>query len=348
MSGLRTGYSTGACAAGAAKAAALALSGTGEVTAVDIPFPDGTRHQFPVAWVRRSEGCAEAAVRKDAGDDPDVIHGSLILASVQFQEGTEIKFAGGEGIGTVTKPGLQVPPGEPAVNPAPRKMIWEAVREVTARGVQVTLSIPGGCALALRTFNPRLGIVGGLSIIGTSGYVRPFSVPALRVSLKCALDIAASCGVRDVVLAPGNIGERAARHHFRLTAEQVVQVSNEWGYMLEAARNRFENILLIGHPGKLAKLADGGWDTHSARSASALAIVLRIAATLGLAVNRESPTVEGLFEPLQPPDRLLLGNILANAVRRKVEARLARAVAVLLPNMNTEILGADGDLSPWR
>ena len=287
-------------------------------------------------------------MRKEAGDDPDVIHGSNIITTVRFTKGEEVAFAGGEGIGRVTKPGLQVPRGEPAINPVPRKMIREAVREVTARGILVTLSIPGGAELAQRTFNPRLGIEGGLSIIGTSGYVRPFSVPALRASLKCALDISAACGVRDIVLTPGNIGERAARRHFQLTAEQVVQVSNEWGFMLEAARSVFERLLLVGHPGKLAKLSSGEWDTHSSRSSSAWSVVTRMARTLGIGVDSESPTVEGIFEQLRPQERELLGNALSNSIRREVETKVERPVAVLLVNMTGNPLGADGNLLPWQ
>ena len=168
-------------------------------------------------------------------------------------------------MGTVTKPGLAIPPGEPAINPVPRRMIREAVREVTPRGVRVTISIPGGGELARKTFNPRIGIVGGLSILGTTGIVRPFSCSALRESLRCALNVAAAAGIRAPVLVPGHIGERAARAHFRVADEQVVEVGNEWGFVLDEAAP----ASLFGPPdrgpsGKAGE-ADGGRLGHPLR-----------------------------------------------------------------------------------
>ena len=188
---LRTGYTTGACATAAAKAAVTLLCGGAAPESVEISLPDGSRVRFPVVSCRFEGGTARASVCKDAGDDPDVTHQATVRVAVAFADGEDVRFVAGEGVGTVTKPGLSVPPGEPAINPAPRRMIRQAIREVTARGVQVTVSIPGGCELATRTFNPRLGIEGGLSIIGTTGIVKPFSAPALTASLACALDAGA-------------------------------------------------------------------------------------------------------------------------------------------------------------
>ena len=349
---LRTGYTTGACAAAAAKAAATLLCEGVAPDAVEIGLPDGARVRFPVVSAERNGESAQATVRKDAGDDPDITHEAAVVAAVAFaEEGEEVRFAAGEGVGTVTKPGLSVPPGEPAINPAPRRMIRAAVREVTPRGVRVTLSIPGGRELAARTFNPRLGIEGGLSIIGTTGIVKPFSAPALTASLQCALDVAAACGVRAPVLVPGNIGERAARRHLRVDDGQIIQVSNHWGFMLDqAARMPFERLLVCGHPGKLAKLVDGEWDTHSSQSASAVNVVGRIAeSALGRRVP-ESATVEGIFEPLEPAESLRLGNALAAAVRRAICERIGteKPLAAALINMAGELLGTDGDLTPWK
>ena len=144
-----------------------------------------------------------------------------------------LPFVAGEGVGTVTKPGLQVPPGEPAINPVPRQMILAAIRDVTARGVRVEISLPGGREIAAKTFNPRLGIEGGLSILGTTGIVRPYCTRALQDALKCTLDVAAACGVTAPVLVPGNIGASAARRHFSLREEQVIEAGNEWGFVLD-------------------------------------------------------------------------------------------------------------------
>lgn len=348
---LRTGYTTGTCAAAAAKAATTLLcEGIAPVT-VEISLPEGLRVWFPVVSCHMDGETAVAAIAKDAGDDPDVTHQATIIAGVAFSRGDDIHFAAGEGVGTVTKAGLSIPPGEPAINPVPRKMIRESVREITSRGLQITVSIPGGRELALRTFNPRLGIEGGLSIIGTTGIVKPFSAPALTASLKCALDVAAACGVLSPVLVPGNIGERAAQRNLRVDVGQVIQVSNHWGFMLdEASRQPFERLLILGHPGKLAKLIDGEWDTHSSNSASAVGIVARIAKGALNEPAPESTTVEGIFETLSAGQCAQLGNALAVEIRQATIARIGseKQLAVALINMTGDILGADGDLSPWK
>jgi cobalt-precorrin-5B (C1)-methyltransferase len=348
---LRTGYTTGTCAAAAAKAATLLLARGVRPETVEIELPEGSRVPFSVVSAHIREKSAEAAVAKDAGDDPDITHQAIVRVSVAFIEENTIRFAAGEGVGTVTKPGLAIPPGEPAINPVPREMIRKAVREVTPHGVRVTVSIPGGGELAQRTFNPRLGIEGGLSIIGTTGIVKPFSAPALRASLKCALEVAAACGVKAPVLVPGNIGERAARRHLRVADSSIVQVSNHWGFMLdEAARMPFEKLLVLGHPGKLAKIIDGEWDTHSSNSASAVGIVNRIAeSVLGRGIP-ESTTVEGIFTALTPSDSEPLGTALARAVHDTIARRIAtgRPLAVALINLPGDLLGVFGDLSPWQ
>ena len=352
---LRTGFTTGACAAAAAKAAATLLCEGVAPESVEIALPGGERVRFPVVRCEMTAHGAHAAVCKDAGDDPDVTHQSLIVAEVAFADGGDVQFAAGEGVGTVTKPGLSVAPGEPAINPAPRRMIREALREITPRGLLVTVSIPGGRDLAARTFNPRLGIEGGLSIIGTTGIVKPFSAPALTASLQCALDVAAASGVKAPVLVPGNIGERAAQNSFRLEPGQTVQVSNHWGFMLDQAAKepRFDRLLVLGHPGKLAKLIDGEWDTHSSNSPSATGIVARIANEIFAMPAPQSATVEGIFEAYgsaQSTQSAQLGNALSATIRSAIALRIvaAKPLSVVLINMAGEILGTEGDLTPWR
>jgi cobalt-precorrin-5B (C1)-methyltransferase len=333
----------------------MVLCGQAVPQTIDVALPDGTRAALAVLSAKTCGDSAEAAVRKDAGDDPDVTDGKTIIARVRWTDGNEIAFAAGEGVGTVTRPGLSVPPGEPAINPVPRAMIRQAVREVTGRGLHVTLSIPGGREIAEKTFNPRLGIVGGLSILGTTGRVRPFSHPALQAALKCGIDVAVACAINAPVLVPGHIGERSARRHFELRPEQVVEVSNEWGFMLDlAARAPFEHILIVGHPGKLAKLAEGEWDTHSSRSINAVAPVMTLAQNVLGREIAETPTVEGLFDALGLDERRLVANALAERIRRRVEdfvqaiEKRARGTAVVLINMQTEWLGSSGELSAWR
>jgi cobalt-precorrin-5B (C1)-methyltransferase len=350
MSKLRSGFTTGTCAAAAAKAAAMFLFDGTALKAVEITIPEGDRVVMPLLYVRENHGSAEAAVRKDAGDDPDVTNGVTVIASVARIEGDEVVIAAGEGVGTVTKPGLSVPPGEPAINPGPRRMIRDAVREVTDHGIRVTIAIPGGREIAARTFNPRLGIIDGLSILGTSGRVRPFSCSALRTSLKCLLDVAVACGIRAPVFVPGHIGQRAASRNFSLTSGQVIEVSNEWGFMLNCAAGQdFEAIMVLGHPGKLAKLAMGEWDTHSARSKSALPFVSDLAGDILAGRMQEIPTVDGIFSALSIQERKELGDVLAGRVRMAIGERVGSRMetAVVLVNMQGEIIGSDGDLKRW-
>jgi cobalt-precorrin-5B (C1)-methyltransferase len=345
VSALRSGYTTGSCAAAAAKAAALLLAEGRVVERMEIPLPGGTRVELPIAYIRPAAGGAEAAVVKDAGDDPDVTNGALVTTTVAWIVGDGVEFAAGEGVGTVTKPGLAIPPGEPAINPVPRRMITQAVREVTPRGVRVTIAVPGGAELAKKTFNPRIGVLGGLSILGTTGIVRPFSCSAMRESLRCALDVAAAAGIRTPVFVPGHIGERAARAHFRVADEQVIEVGNEWGFALdEAIRRPSWDLLILGHPGKLAKLTMGDWDTHSARSGSALPVVIHMyEGKLG----RPAPpatTVEGLFAALGAAEKRKLGDALAMAVQRAIGTRTGGHLtpSVVLIDLAGGILGEAG------
>lgn len=349
MNVLRTGITTGTCAAAAAKAAVMVLLGRKAPKKVDVELPEGKVVSVPVLSAAMKTGGAQASVVKDAGDDPDITDGVTVTAFVELAAGG-ISFSAGEGVGTVTKPGLSVAPGEPAINPVPRRMITDSIREVTTRGVKVTVSIPGGAELAERTFNPRLGIVGGLSILGTTGIVRPFSCPALRASLQCALQVTAAAGVKYPVFVPGHIGARAAARHFHIAGEQLLEVSNEWGFALdEAVPLGFTGMLVLGHPGKLAKLAAGNWDTHSSRSNSALPFIAGIAGELGLALP-EAPTVEGVFAALADKHRKALGGLVAGSIRNAVARRVGKKVkvAAVLVDMKGNVLGSSGQLGPWR
>ncbi len=351
MSSGRTGFTTGTCAAAAAKAAALVLTGHEAPGLLDVELPDGTRVMLPTALIESGKDSAKASVKKDAGDDPDVTDGCLVVAEVAWAEEGDVLLVAGEGVGTVTKPGLSVPPGEPAINPVPRHMIRKAIREVTDRPVSVTVSIPGGRELAEKTFNPRLGVEGGLSILGTSGIVRPFSTAALRDALICELNVAVACKVKSPVFVPGRIGERAARKLFRLMPEQLIEVSNEWGFMVdEAAKIDFERLLVVGHPGKLAKLPNGDWDTHSSRSRSAVPSVTALAEELLGRSVPESRTVEGIFSGLENAERRLLADTLAARIAEAISTRAEKPfpLSVVLVDMRGELLGTWGDVSTWH
>lgn len=348
---LRSGYSTGSCAAAAAKAAAIRLCRGFRPMEVEISLPDGTRVTFPVADCELTPGGVRAAVCKDAGDDPDVTHQSWIVVEVAHEAGSDIQFTAGEGVGTVSLPGLVLAPGEAAINPVPRQMIRDALLEVSTGGFLVTVSIPGGKELAERTFNPRLGIVGGLSILGTTGIVKPFSATAVMTSLQCSLDVAAATGVVAPVLVPGNIGERAARLNLTVEPRQMIQVSNHWGFMLDQAARQpgFQRLLVLGHPGKLAKLVDGEWDTHSSTSASATVVVARIDRELAGTPVPTSLTVEGIFAHCDAARTKALGEALAARVHAAIIARIGThlPLAVALVNMPGTILGTYGDMTSW-
>lgn len=349
LGAMRTGFTTGTCAAAAAKAAALALCEGAQPKQVDVPLPNGDRVTLSIAEVVHEATRAEAAVRKDAGDDPDVTHGLLIRASVEFTRGHDIELRAGDGVGTITLPGLAVPPGEPAINPAPRRQIQAAAREATDRGLIVTLSIPNGAEIALRTYNPRLGVHGGLSILGTEGRVRPFSDERLVAALVLALDVAKANGIIAPILVPGHLGRRAALQSIGCPEMQVVETANAIGAMLEhCQRLEMPHVLLFGHPGKLAKLVRGDFDTHSSRSASAVDSVVGIAQQLGLPVAQTAATTEAVFAEFAPRERMQLGVAVARAIHHVVIERFPRlSGAVWLTDLAGDRIGSYGDLTPW-
>jgi cobalt-precorrin-5B (C1)-methyltransferase len=348
----RLGYTKGACAAAAAKAAVRILMDDAEPSdCAEITLPGAKRCVLPVSYARRRDGGGEAGVIKDAGDDPDITDGALVTVFVEWADKDDVAFVAGEGVGTVTKKGLSIAPGEPAINPGPRKIIRGAVRELTDRPVRVTISIPGGEEMALKTYNPRLGVVGGLSILGTTGRVRPFSCAALRCSLVCELNVASAAGINAPVLVPGHIGEGSVQRHLDLPLEQVIEVGNEWGFVLERlGRYPFRRALIWGHPGKLAKLADRQWDTHSSRSGPAVKIVGHFASKLHLDCDKSHPTTEALFSELDKEGRSglaeELGAAIACAAGEKVQTDIR--FSVVLVDMKGDVLGKYGDLSSWK
>ncbi|MBI3794699.1 MAG: cobalamin biosynthesis protein CbiD [Nitrospinae bacterium] len=348
---LKNGYTTGSCAAGAAKAAVMLLLGSKVGDEVDIPLPNGGRISLPVLFSAMEKDSAKVGVKKYSGDDPDATDGVTVFAQCRWGVSGDVVFEAGEGVGTVTKKGLQIPPGEPAINPVPRKMVLSAVREATDRGVIVTISIPGGEAIAKNTFNPRLGVVGGLSILGTTGIVRPYSHSAVKDSLKCALDVAMANGGSRLVLTAGNIGTKSAKALFGLPSERVVEAGNEWGFMIDLVAGRdLDGLLIVGHPGKLAKLPAGQWDTHSSRSGSSASLVAELAKKITGEDFSDVTTADGVFSSLVPDERRRVGDVLAKSVAEAVAGRIGTGVQadVALVNMQGELLGSCGELELWR
>ena len=261
MKKLREGFSTGSCMTGGAAAAALWLTTGTCPEVVEVETPIGRTLYLDV--IPKEKGVC--GIVKDAGDDPDVTNGSEVITKVELlPEDGAITFVGGDGIGTVTEEGLKLPVGEPAINPVPRQMTERALRKIIGdRGAVVTVSIPGGEELAKKTFNPRLGVLGGLSVLGTTGIVRPMSEEAMKDSLLVELDMYARQGHHAILFVLGTTGENALKAQcgeFRC----ILQVSNYIGFMIEEAVERgFTDILIGGFVGKLVKVASGTMNTHS-------------------------------------------------------------------------------------
>ena len=376
---MRFGYTTGSCATAAAKAAAIGLF-TGNIPdEVEIDTPASVKLRLKIHHRQLSANEAACAVQKDAGDDPDVTNGCYVHAKVMRNFAQTIEIDGGEGVGRVTKPGLQVPVGHAAINPVPRRMIEGAVKEVIGNGcgLKIVISVPEGKVLGEKTFNPKLGIIGGISIIGTTGIVRPMSEDAFKTSLLCGLDIAQGIGYETVVLVPGSLGERSTLNLFDIPKDQVIQISNFVGFMLTAAGQRnFKRIILAGHPGKLAKLLRGDFQTHSAVSKPANDILIDIieqqvqngGQESGVGVQKtetrlpdamlnhlkEVSTVEGIVELLREYKYLSIMNEVAEKVETKVlefyrdkQPFPALEAGVILFDMKGSIIGISNSAQTW-
>jgi cobalt-precorrin-5B (C1)-methyltransferase len=268
---LRRGWTTGACATAATKAALIRLWGGAFPPEVQITLPRGEVPVFALAHMAAGDGWAEVGITKDAGDDPDVTHGALIVVRVSGSSGGVV-FKAGEGVGMVTRPGLPIAVGEPAVNPVPRAMMTAVVVEIAAlygmaTNVTLTISVPGGAEIALKTWNPRLGIEGGLSILGTTGIVRPFSCAAWIASIHRGIDVARAGGVTHVAGCTGATSERVVQGLYGLPDHAMLDMGDFVGGMVKYLRRHPVARLTVGGGiGKMIKLAQGAMDLHSGRS----------------------------------------------------------------------------------
>lgn len=268
---LRRGWTTGACATAAVTGALHRLWGGTWPERVTIALPRGERPSFDLSWRAAGAGWAAAGVVKDAGDDPDVTHGAEIRARVAASAGGVV-FRAGDGVGRVTKPGLPLAVGEPAINPVPRAMMDEAVAALAAEygarpDIEITVSVPGGADLAAKTWNPRLGIEGGLSILGTTGIVRPFSCAAWIASIHRGIDVARAAGLVHVAGCTGATSERAVQGLYGLPDHAMLDMGDFVGGMIKYMRRHpVQRLTIGGGIGKLAKLAQGARDLHSGRS----------------------------------------------------------------------------------
>ena len=270
---LRKGWTTGACATAAAKAAYLSLISGQEVAKVSITLPRGQQVEFTIERVKKIDKfTAQASVIKDAGDDPDVTHGAEIIAIVKLINDDEIRFKAGKGVGTVTRPGLKLAVGEPAINPVPRQMLTYTIGELAQEygqpgHVEITLSIPNGEDLAQRTLNARLGIEGGLSILGTTGIVKPYSCSAWIDSIHRGIDVAKACHIKHVAACTGSTSEKAVQRYLGLDDVAMLEMGDFVGAILKyIKKNTLPRLTIGGGFAKISKLAMGHINLHSKRS----------------------------------------------------------------------------------
>lgn len=292
---LRCGYTTGSCAAAAAKAAAMCVLSGEKISSVTLPTPKGITLTLDVIEPEISENYAKCAIKKDSGDDPDITNGILVYAKVTKTE-SGVTITGGEGIGKVTKAGLDQPVGEWAINSVPRRMIAEAVTEAAKiygynGGFAVEISIPGGEELAGKTYNPRLGIEGGISVIGTSGIIEPMSNAALVDTIRTELNMRKAGGYENVFFTLGNYGENFIARAMPFDVEKSVKCSNFIGDAIDIALELgFRGILIIGHIGKLVKLGAGIMNTHSAQADGRMDVLV----TCGVLAGADVKTLQKL------------------------------------------------------
>jgi len=355
--GLRRGRSTGSCATAAVRAALYRLLAGVTVQQTEVSLPDGLHYLcVPIQSVSMIDAdTAQAEVLKDGGDDPDNTHGATIVAQVRRNAGGEIRFFAGEGVGTATMPGLRVAVGEPAINPVPRAMMRAAVAEVLAElqpedgsgGFDLTIGCREGLSIAPKTFNPKLGIVGGISILGTSGIVEPMSMASWIASIEVYIRVAlAACAPGDAVAyLPGKIGRVFVAQTLGLPDKRSVQIANFLGDALDFTQKALAEegrtlplLWLAGHPGKLAKVLDGVWDTHSSKSNMAMQGVARVAEEMNAAGQgvlfdasllqqmKEANTVEAIIELVRQQDAALSRRLWC-----EIEARLAALTQARVP-----------------
>ena len=347
---LRSGYTTGACAAAGVKAALIYLTAGKVVDDVELTALDGTPLKIPVARVEKTSDGIRAEVIKFSGDDPDITNGASIFTTVRQIFGDDIIFRAGVGVGRITKAGLQLPVGEPAINPGPRKLIRNVAAEFNVGGLEVTISIPAGVELAKRTLNPVLGVEGGLSIIGTTGILRPMSEDAFKNSLVPQIDVALAAGLTTLIFVPGKIGETIAKR-LNFPDDAIIQTSNFIGFMLEAAAERdVERVILCGHIGKLVKVAAGIFHTHNRVTDARLETLAAYSAAEGLSAAEVKKILDA--NTAEDAAQIIAANHLER-VYKKIAARASvRAeryvygklkVATILVDYAGNVLGTDDE-----
>ena len=351
---LRKGWTTGACATAAAAAAYGALENGAFADPVTIRLPGGDTPTFELARKTHGDGWAEASVIKDAGDDPDVTHGAEVVVRVQRgPAGQGLRFHAGDGVGTVTLPGLPLEVGEPAINPGPRRMLTENLTALAAGrplDLDITVSIPGGEALALKTMNGRLGIKGGLSVLGTTGIVVPYSCASWIHSIHRGIDVARAAGIEHIAAATGSTSEAAVREMLGLSEQALIDMGDFAGGLLKYLRRHpVPQLTLAGGFGKLSKLGQGHMDLHSSRSSVDMEDLADAAARAGAddatkdAISQANTAMQAL--EIATAAGVKLPDIMAARARASAMAALAgdTAVDVLIFDRKGKLVGRAGE-----
>ncbi|WP_298705615.1 cobalt-precorrin-5B (C(1))-methyltransferase CbiD [uncultured Veillonella sp.] len=353
---LRGGYTTGSSATAGMKAALLALLQDEYVRQVRIQNPQGQQIEVPVEDVEiLSSQVARAVVIKDGGDDPDVTHGTQIVTTVELTPTGGLQFKAGTGVGVVTKPGLSLAPGEPAINPGPRAMMKLVYDEfstqlgTSSQGLIVTVSVPEGLELAKKTLNETLGIEGGISIIGTTGIVKPMSEEGFKNSLVPQLQVMKAHGFHTAVLVPGRIGRDLGAKQLGIGEDQMAETSNFIGFMLEqCVAQGFNDILIIGHIGKIVKLASGSFHTHNRMSDGRIETLVAYAALEGASKQvaqeiMDCATTEAVMPILARENLTAVYQRVAQraALRSKRYIKGEADVGIIIANLDGTILALD-------
>ncbi|CAK0770845.1 Cobalt-precorrin-5B C(1)-methyltransferase [Azospirillaceae bacterium] len=364
---LRKGWTTGACATAAVKAACSVLLTGRQLETVSLVLPKGETPLFSVTSHDAGDGWARAGVVKDAGDDPDVTHGAMIVATVRrLSEKPGLWFRAGAGVGTVTKPGLPLAVGEPAINPVPRRMITDVVEEAlkginkddafqTGLGLEIEISVPNGEKIAERTWNPRLGILGGISILGTTGVVVPYSCSAWIHAIQRGIDVARACGLTHVAGCTGNVSEKAVRRLYGLSEDAIIDMGDFTGGMLKYLRHHpIPRVTIAGGFAKLSKLAAGHLDLHSKRSQVDFAFLAQKLRDLGAedGVVQRAAVANTALEVLELAVAvgLPLGTVIASDARIIVQRALGESpihVDVLVFDRKGGLVGSSAGSEPF-
>jgi len=349
--GTRTGFTTGACAAAAAKAATRVLIGGQPLGEITTTLPNGDQVTFALRRCETDGRVATCSVIKDAGDDPDCTHGAELVAAVELRAAPGVELRGGDGVATVTKPGLGLDVGAPAINPVPRRNIAEMVQKELPEGggAVVTISVPGGLEMAKQTLNARLGLIGGISILGTTGIVKPYSTAAYKASVVQAIDVARNRGIGELVLTTGGKSEAYAMQMFPAWPEEAfIQVGDFIGVGVKhCARRKVRRAIVVGMMGKLSKMANGKMQTHAAGSEVNMELLGDLAAEAGAGPDvvtaiRAANTARHVLELCQKSGVTTLTSLVCRRVSEHCRAHAGGSLDVQarLVDFNGTLLGS--------